>query len=158
MIIIRRFQAATLDDIEHNPKYQIIMIGVLMPIFLVHTILGGEEFLLADMYTCRQNYDGEVFYIIVFMFAVSMCFVFVLLLFCILLPIWIRKLRRRRRTTESKIWTESSMVIPFWPRAILARMQFLTRGTTRRQKAKTMNKEEVEEEIEEGTRGDGMTI
>ena len=50
------------------------------------------------------------------------------------------------------------MVIPFWPRAILARMQFLTRETTRRQKAKTMNKEEVEEEIEEGTRGDGMTI
>lgn len=100
MIIIRRFQAATLDDIEHNPKYQIIMIGVLMPIFLVHTILGGEEFLLADMYTCRQNYDGEVFYIIVFMFAVSMCFVFVLLLFCILLPIWIRKLRRRRRTRQ----------------------------------------------------------
>ena len=100
MIFIRKFQAATLDNIENNPKNQIIMIGILMPVFLVHTIIGGQEFFSADLYNCRKQYQGEVLYIIVFMFAVSMCFVFVLLLFCILLPLWVRKLNRRRRARQ----------------------------------------------------------
>lgn len=67
-----------------------------MPIFMVHTILGGAMFFEAPE-GCRGVYHGEVFYIIVLMFAVSMAFVFILLLFCILMPTWIRKIRRRRR-------------------------------------------------------------
>ena len=98
MIIIRRYQTAVLDEIEDNPKYQIILMGIFMPLFLVHTVFGGEEFFNAPLTECRKEYKGEVFYIIVFMFAVAMCFVFVLLLFCILMPTWIRKLKRRRRT------------------------------------------------------------
>lgn len=100
MIIIRRYQAATLDDIEDNPKYQIVMMGVFMPVFVIHTILGGEQFFNAPLMECRKQYKGEVFYIIVFMFAVSMCVVFILLLLCILLPTWIRKFKRRRRTRQ----------------------------------------------------------
>jgi len=63
--------------------------GIMMPLFLLHTYFGGREFFHADLIGCRSHYDGEVFYIIIFMFAVSMCFVFGLLLLCILLPSWI---------------------------------------------------------------------
>ena len=34
------------------------------------------------------------------MFAVSMCFVFILLLLCVLLPSWVSKLSQRRRRRE----------------------------------------------------------
>ena len=36
-------------------------------------------------------------YIILFMFAISMCFVFALLLLCVLLPTWLSKCFRRYR-------------------------------------------------------------
>ena len=71
--------------------------AVLMPLFIVHTIVGGIEFFKADLMSCRAAYQGEVFYIIIFMFAVSMCFVFVLLLLCVLMPTWIKNSNRRRR-------------------------------------------------------------
>jgi hypothetical protein len=74
------------------------MMGVLMPLFIVHTIIGGIQFFKAPLITCRGPYQGEVFYIILFMFAVSMCFVFVLLLLCVLMPTWIKNFRRKRRT------------------------------------------------------------
>ena len=73
------------------------MMGFLMPLFIVHTIVGGIEFFKADLMACRAAYQGEVFYIIIFMFAVSMCFVFVLLLLCVLMPTWVKNARRRRR-------------------------------------------------------------
>ena len=56
MIIIRRFQAAVLDELENNPKYQIIMMGIMMPIFLAHTIIGGIDFFSADLILCRAPY------------------------------------------------------------------------------------------------------
>ena len=86
-----------LDEIEDNVLHQIIMMAVLMPLFIVHTIVGGIEFIKADHMYCRAAYQGEVFYIIIFMFAVSMCFVFVLLLLCVLMPTWIKNSNRRRR-------------------------------------------------------------
>ena len=98
MTIIRRYQSAVLDEIEDNVLHQIIMMAVLMPLFIVHTIVGGIEFFKADLMLCRTAYQGEVFYIIIFMFAVSMCFVFVLLLLCVLMPTWIKNSNRRRRT------------------------------------------------------------
>jgi hypothetical protein len=73
------------------------MIAVLMPLFFLHTIVGGLEFFKADKMSCRVMYQGEVVYIINFMFACSMCFVFVLLFLCVMLPIWLSELRHRRR-------------------------------------------------------------
>ena len=98
MIVIRRFQAATIDEIENNIKNQIILIGVMMPVFFIHTILGGQQFFKADVGKCRTVHQGEVFYIIMFMFALSMCLVFFLLFACILAPNWIKKIKHRRRT------------------------------------------------------------
>ena len=95
MSIIRRYQASVLDEIEDNVKHQVIMMGVLMPLFIVHTIIGGIVFFNAPLMKCRAAYQGEVFYIIIFMFAVSMCFVFVLLLLCVMIPTWIKNSRRR---------------------------------------------------------------
>lgn len=93
MIVIRRYLAATLDHIEDNPKYQIITCGVFMPLQLTCTIVGGQQFFnKSDEDKCHQSYNGSVSYIIVFMFAVAMCFVFVLLLICILMPGWLKKL------------------------------------------------------------------
>ena len=77
----------------------------MFPIFTLHTIFGIQQFFANNFSTCRKNYDGEVFYIIIMMFAICMCFVFLLLLFCILLPTWIKKLKRRwrRRDLENQI-------------------------------------------------------
>ena len=78
-----------MDEIEHNKKTQVILIGIMMPTFILHTIIGGTEFFHADLTTCRSRYSGEVFYIITFMFAVSMCVAFVLLMICVMIPTWI---------------------------------------------------------------------
>eukprot|EP00356_Strombidium_inclinatum_P004749 CAMPEP_0170492742 /NCGR_PEP_ID=MMETSP0208-20121228/12753_1 /TAXON_ID=197538 /ORGANISM="Strombidium inclinatum, Strain S3" /LENGTH=140 /DNA_ID=CAMNT_0010768533 /DNA_START=169 /DNA_END=591 /DNA_ORIENTATION=+ len=99
MLIVRKYQVFVLDTLEENKRQQIILMGVMMPIFLLHTYFGGHAFFNASTakHECRQEYDGEVFYIIIFMFAISMCFVFVLLLTCVLLPTWIKQWRQKRR-------------------------------------------------------------
>jgi hypothetical protein len=56
MIVIRRFQAAVLDELENNMCYQIIMMGIMMPIFLAHTTVGGIMFFTADLMKCRTPY------------------------------------------------------------------------------------------------------
>ena len=75
------------------------MMGVLFPITLLHTYFGGYAYFNADMTNCRKDYDGEVIYILCFMFEVSMCFVYLLLLLCILVPVWTKNVSffRRRR-------------------------------------------------------------
>jgi len=71
----------------------------MMPLFFIHTWFGGHEFFEAGTKKdqCRTKYQGEVFYVIIYMFALSMCFVFVLLFFCVLMPVWIKNFRNRRR-------------------------------------------------------------
>ena len=71
-----------------------------MPVFVAHTALGGQQFFAADKMKCRMEYQGEVIYIILFMFEISMCFVFVLLLLCILLPTWCNNFFPRRRGND----------------------------------------------------------
>lgn len=100
MITIRRYQSATLEELDQSRAVQIIMMGVMMPIFFIHTYLGGEQFFTADKMTCRMIYQGEVFYIIIFMFAISMCLVFLLLLMCVLIPTWSKNAARTRRRRE----------------------------------------------------------
>ena len=86
----------TIDSIESDPRIQLIMMGILMPIFVCHTYFGGQEFFNSNLTECREKYQGEVFYIVIFMFAISMCFVFALMLLCVILPTWIKYLTRRR--------------------------------------------------------------
>ena len=86
-----------MDELEDNKRVQLIMMGVLMPLFFLHTYKGGQEYLNADLMKCRMLYQGEVMYIILFMFAISMCFVFALLLLCVLLPTWLNKCCRKHR-------------------------------------------------------------
>ena len=76
------------------------MMGLLMPMFVTHTIVGGQAFFDAGDTECREQYRGEVFYVIVLMFAVSMCFVFALLLLCILIPSWIKAAKLRQRAAR----------------------------------------------------------
>ena len=75
-----------------------------MPLFYIHTILGWRSFFTADQMKCRMGYNGEILYVIIFMFAVSMCFVFALLFLCVLLPTWCTDRRRRmqRRDFEAR--------------------------------------------------------
>lgn len=63
---------------------------------------------------CRAAYQGEVFYIIIFMFEVSMCLVFVLLLVCVLVPTWIKNQRRRtaRARMQNRIQGMGGLVDP----------------------------------------------
>lgn len=70
------------------------MIGIMMPTFIIHTIIGGHSFVNADLTTCRKEYQGEVLYILTFMFACSMCVVFALLLLCVLIPTWYEQHQR----------------------------------------------------------------
>jgi len=81
-----------MDELEENKRVQLIMMGVMMPLFFAHTIMGGHSFFSADKFKCRMLYEGEVMYIILFMFAISMCFVFLLLLTCVILPTYISKI------------------------------------------------------------------
>lgn len=101
IIIARKYQTSKMDQLEESRKVQMIMMGIMMPLFILHTWVGGHEFFTADKMTCRLLYQGEVIYIIIFMFQVSMCFVFVLLFLCILLPTWLSKCPgwRRRNIT-----------------------------------------------------------
>ena len=62
----------------------------MFPIFTIHTIAGIVDFFQEDLVECRTPYDGEFIYVIVMMFSISMIFVFMLLLFCVLIPTWIK--------------------------------------------------------------------
>ena len=64
--------------------------GILFPVFTLHTIVGIVDFFSEDLVDCRTPYDGEFIYIIVMMFSVSMIFVFILLLCCVLVPTWMK--------------------------------------------------------------------
>jgi hypothetical protein len=75
----------------------VVLLGIIMPLFVTHTAFGVWSFFKADLIACRSNYDGEVFYIIILMFQVSMSFVFILLTFCVMVPLWIERFQRRRR-------------------------------------------------------------
>jgi len=56
IIIVRRYQAAKIDELEDNRKVQIVMMGILMPLFLIHTYFGGQQFFAADLKECRTVY------------------------------------------------------------------------------------------------------
>ena len=43
-----------MDEIDRDKKVQVIMIGIMMPTFIIHTIIGGEEFFNADLTECRS--------------------------------------------------------------------------------------------------------
>ena len=93
---VRKYQAAVLDSIEVSKRHQFILMGVVMPLFIAHTVFGGYYYFTAPLIECRAEYQGEVFYIIMFMFEVSMCLVFVLLGLCVLIPTWIKNRNRSR--------------------------------------------------------------
>jgi len=71
-----------------------------MPLFFIHTYFGVKEFVDAPKKECRMKYNGEVIYIIVATFAISMCVTFTLMLVFIILPTWWRKYQHRRRTSN----------------------------------------------------------
>lgn len=114
LVTIRRYMSRTMDNIESTPRSQVITIGLFMPVQIVMTVLGGVQFFNAPMMTCRKEHSGEVIYIIVFMFAVSLCFVFALLLVCVLMPVWCQKLksRIRRRRLEGRIQNMDGIIDP----------------------------------------------
>lgn len=72
----------------------------MMPLFYLHTFVGWVSFFKADVMACRIEYQGEVLYVIIFMFALSMCFVFLLLLLCVMIPTWCDKKKRNRENRE----------------------------------------------------------
>ena len=92
MSVVRRYQAKVIDDIENNKKHQIIMMGFIMPLLFAQTFGGGYAFFHSSL-ECRGGYQGEIFYIIIFMFEISMCAVFALLFICVLTPTWIKNYR-----------------------------------------------------------------
>jgi len=105
LIGVRRYQAAKIDELEDNRRVQIIMMGILMPLFNLHTYFGGQQFFASPLKECRTVYQGEVLYIVMFLFSVSMSFVFGLLLLCVLIPTWINNFfgRRRRRNRYADV-------------------------------------------------------
>ena len=97
---VRRYQISTIDDIEYDTKAQIINIAFLMPIYFIHTYFGGEEFYKADANECGVLYSAQLLYMVIFMVACCQCFIFVILLLCIMIPVWIRKFGDRHRRAQ----------------------------------------------------------
>ena len=76
------------------------MMGIMLPVFTVHTWAGAYSLLTADPLECRKNYQGEVFYVIILMFAASFLLVLILLLICVCIPSWIKKYRNNTRARD----------------------------------------------------------
>ena len=81
---------ASMDNLERDKVAQVLLLGIMFPVFTIHTIAGISDFFSEDLEKCRTPYEGEFIYIIVMMFSISMIFVFILLLCCVLVPVWLR--------------------------------------------------------------------
>lgn len=86
MVLIRKYQNQKIEELETNRRVQLVLVGIMMPLFTLHTYYGAKEFFNADTATCRMEYQGEVIYIINFMFAICMCLVLVFLFLVVLVP------------------------------------------------------------------------
>ena len=71
----------------------------MMPIFLLHTVIGGIEFYRANLDTCL-NVSPYYLYIIVLLFAICMCSGIILLYLWLLVSIGYTKIKRRRQRQE----------------------------------------------------------
>ena len=74
-----------------------IMMGVMLPIFSVHTLVGFNSFIDADVLTCKNQYKGSIFYVILLMFAASFLLIFFLLFFFVCVPVWVKEFKEYRR-------------------------------------------------------------
>lgn len=85
-MIIRRRLPETKEELFLKPKELLILFGILLPILILHTIIGAFQFLNADLILCREKHSGEVLYILSFMFASFMSIVLLSVLCYIVFP------------------------------------------------------------------------
>ena len=92
MTLLRFYLDEVLGD-RMRMVHQVLIAGVIVPAFFADTIYGALQFFNADMYDCRGNYQGEIFYILVLTLAFIHCFVLFFVLIAILLPLCFKKER-----------------------------------------------------------------
>ena len=83
-----------LDQI-HNQRCVKTMMAVFFTSFFLHTFFGGFAYFNNKAEECKNNYDNDVVYLIVFSIASFICFIWVCVFSCCIVPEVYRKYKRR---------------------------------------------------------------
>lgn len=95
LMLTRKFSETVVESIDRNKCVQILVLGFILPLLLTQTITAYVQYFKADKATCKDQYAATVLYIVFLMFETALCIIYLLSVFLILIPTWIRKRREQ---------------------------------------------------------------